>query len=283
MHLADEAGGDTAPKWLASTTKKELDGTRGVIGYDHPVEAGEVIGHVGVVGPEDLSAPQVHFEIFSGRPVFKSGDPDWQMVDGSAGFRFCEVPEINSLIDNDKDGRLSRAELLEFYSGGEVNDDLRRMVTYHVSEWTDEPAWAEELAKSLRDFRKRGGPKAASNDADDEDIDIGALAADQLDPFIWWTAPVAQALGLPQDGTVYHYHPMRFIEKINLRLLDRGGQVIDASQVREVDTSKITDDGDGDKMIEEVKEIVPRDLHLTIEDLEKGWEGDRPEPGGGTP
>ena len=59
--------------------------------------------------------------------------------------------------------------------------------------------------------------------------------------------------------------------------------MIDASQVKEVDTSKITDDGDGDKMIEEVKEIVPTDLHLTIEDLEKGWDGDRPAPGGGTP
>ncbi|HUQ04859.1 MAG TPA: N-acetylmuramoyl-L-alanine amidase [Kofleriaceae bacterium] len=282
MHLADEQPGDAAPKWLASATRKELDASRSVLGFDHPVEAGELIGHVGVVGPDDLSASQIHFEIFSRDELFR-GDPDWQMVDGAAGYRMSDVPEINSLIDNDKDGRLSREELLEFYASGEVNDDLRRMVTYHVSEWTDEPPWGEELAKSLRDFRKRGGPKSAANDADDLDYDIGALAQDQLEPFIWWTEPVATALNLPKDGTVYHYHPMRFIEKINLRLLDRGGQVIDASQAKEVDTSKITDDGDADGMFEEAKEFVPDDLHLTIDDLEKGWEGDRPAPavGGG--
>jgi len=104
-----------------------------------------------------------------------------------------------------------------------------------------------------------------------------------VEPFIWWTEPVAIALGLPKDGTVYHYHPMRFLEKINLRLLDRGGQVIDASQAREVDTTKITDDSDADGMFEEAKEFIPDDLHLTIDDLEKGWEGDRPAPAGGGP
>ncbi len=282
MHLANEAAGDTAPKWLGAKIKRELDGTRSVWGYDHPVEAGEVIGHVGVVGPDDLSAAQVHFEIFSRDELFR-GDPEWQMVDGAAGFRFCDVEEINSLIDNDKDGRLSRAELLEFYAGGEVTDDLRKLVTYHVSEWTDEPSWSEELAKSWLDFRKRSKAKIQTNDADDEDLDIGALVADQLDPFIWWTEPVAAALGLPKDGTVYHYHPMRFIEKINLRLLDRGGQVIDPSAAQLVDTTKITDDGHGDNMFEEAIEKKIDDLHLTIEDLEKGWDGDRPAPpGGGT-
>ncbi len=282
MHLADEPGGDSAPKWLASATKRELDGNRGVFGYDQAVEAGEAIGHVGVVGPDELSASQIHFEIFSRDFLFRD-DPDWTMVDGAAGFRFCEVPEINDLIDNDKDGRLSRAELLEFYAGGEVTDDLRKLVTFHVSEWTDEPAWAEELAKSLPDFRKRSGAKTKTNDADDDDLDIGALVADQLDPFIWWTEPVAVALGLPKDGTVYHYHPMRFIEKINLRLLDKGGQQISDADAQLVDTTKITDDSSADGMFEEAIEHNPDDLHLTIEDLEKGWEGDRPAPAGGAP
>ncbi|MEQ1920031.1 MAG: hypothetical protein ABL955_12610, partial [Elusimicrobiota bacterium] len=31
---------------------------------------------------------------------------------------------------------------------------------------------------------------------------------------------VTVALGLPPDGTVYHYHPMRLIERLNLKLLE---------------------------------------------------------------
>lgn len=277
MHLALEAGGDGAPKWLAGKTRRELDATHDVLGFDEAVEAGEVIGHVGEVGPAELSYPQVHFEIFS-RDFELRSDPDWIMRDGVTGLRFCEVDEINNLIDGDKDGRLSRQELFDYYTGGGVDDEMRKQVTYHVSEWTDEPNWAEELARSLRDFRKKGGRKVAAIDADDEDLDIGALAEEQLEPFTWWTEPVAAALGLPKDGKVYHYHPMRFLEKLNLRLLDHGGQQLTATAAQEVDTSQVTDDSSGEGMFTSGAEAPPDDLHLTIEDLELGWEGDHPAP-----
>ncbi len=283
MHTADEPGGEGAPRWLAGKSKRVLDGEREVLGFDEAVEAGEVVGHAGEVGPDALYASQIHLEIFSREEVFR-GDADWQKVDGAAGFRFCEAEEVNQLIDNDKDGRLSRVELDEYYAGGEVGDDMRRLVTYHVSEWTDEPAWAEELARSLPDFRKRSGKKKVqSHDADDEDLDIGALVSDQLDPFIWWTEPVAAALGLPRDGTVFHYHPMRFIEKVNLKLADRGSHDVREEDARLVDTTQVTDDSSGEGMFHEVEQKNPDDLHLTVEDLEAGWVGDRPAPGRGGP
>lgn len=289
MHLAAEAGGDGAPKWLAGKTKRSLDPDRGVDGYDEAVEAGELIGHVGEVGPGDLSAAQVHFEIFSREFLFP-GDPDWQEVSGYSGVRFCDAEEVNARIDNDKDGRLSRGELFEFYTEGGVDDELRKLVTFHISEWTDEPSWAEELAKSLADLRKASGKgkKLKTSDADDEDFDLGALVEEQLDPFIWWTEPVAAALGLPKDGAVFHYHPLRFLEKINLRLLDRGGQQLTGGDAQEVDTSQVTDDSSGEGMFHEVEAKIPDDLHLTIDDLVKGWDGDRAAPasappGGGTP
>ena len=57
---------------------------------------------------------------------------------------------------------------------------------------------------------------------DDEDINIDQMVATQLDPFTWWTDAVAAALGLPPDGVVDHYHPLRLLEKINLKLLETG-------------------------------------------------------------
>jgi hypothetical protein len=284
MHVAMESGGDGAPKWLSGKTRKDLDADHEVLGFDEAVEAGEIVGHVGVVGPGDLNKAQVHLEIFSRDEIFR-GNPEWQKVDGSLGGRFCEVAEVNSKIDDDKDGRLSRPELFQYYTEGEVDDEMRKLVTFHVSEWADEPNWNEELARSMADFRKKTGKKGQVNDADDENIDIGELVQEQIEPFLWWTEPVAQALVLPKDGTVYHYHPIRFIEKVNLALLDTGAQAISASAAQEVDTSQVTDDSSGDNMIEEAVVKEPTDLHLTIENLEHGWAGDVP-PGtrpGGTP
>jgi hypothetical protein len=286
MHVAMESGGDDAPKWLSGKTKKDLDTDRAVWGFDEAVEAGEVIGHVGVAGPGDLSKAQVHLEIFSRDRLF-AGNDDWTLVDRStSNSRFCDAPEILTKIDDDKDGRLSRPELFQYYTEGEVDDEMRKLITFHVSEWTDEPDWAEELARSLPDFVKKSGKRGQTNDADDEDYNITELVTEQLDPFIWWTEPVAQALVLPKDGTVYHYHPMRFIEKVNLALLDTGAQALDAGAAVEVNTREVTDDASGENMIEEASDKPPDDLHLTIEDLEKGWAGDRPAgaaTGGGTP
>jgi hypothetical protein len=81
---------------------------------------------------------------------------------------------------------------------------------------------------------------------------------------------------LVRDGTVYHYHPMRFLEFVNLQLLDLGDQQIAADAARRVDTTQVTDDSGGDDdMFRVDPDTKPTDLHLTIDDLEKGWAGDR--------
>lgn len=282
MHVQDL--GDQRPPWLEEATKKAAGGQAtwsdpavGVTGYDEPVKAGDVIAHVGVVGPDALSKSQIHFEIFSRKPLFPDTDPEWKLVDGSAGGRFCDSPEINELIDADKDGRLSRPELAAFYQGGLVGDELRRLVTYHVSEWTDSPPWRDELQAAYADFKKKTGKRGSSKDNDDENLDIDDLVATQLDPFVWWTETVAAELGLPPDGAVYHYHPMRLLERINLMLLDTGPSN-DLGAAVSTDTLNVTEDSEGKDMFhsEEVQELD--DQHLDYEDLVEGWDGDRPAP-----
>lgn len=292
MHVAREVSGSPdAPRWLASATRKELDPDFQVLGFDEAVEAGEVIGHVGEVGPDDLRRAQLHLEIFSVTAILKDYKTDWELADGELGGRLCELKKINELIDGkqnqgDADGRLSRKELLDFYTAG-GSDEMRRFYTYHVAEWAPEPNWVEELTRNEHDFRKKTGRKGAANDIDDEDLGpIKDLVDQQIAPLTWWSEPVATALGLPTHGTVYHYHPIRFLEYINLRLLDTGDQAITASAAVSVESTGVTDDSSADKMLEDAKDLTPDDLHLTIEDLEKGWEGNRlpgtaPSGGGG--
>lgn len=275
MHL-DENGAAESPPWMAGQGTP-IDPEVGVDGYDEVVDAGALIGHVGTVGPDELNKAQLHFEIFSTQRHFvqKPDDPNpspWKLIDGSATDRFCESEEINALIDSDKDGRLSRKELIDFYSGDGDKASLRDYITLHVSEWAPEPDWTESLRSSMRDFQKKT-PKRKGKppglDDDDEDLPIAVMVEEQLTPFLWWTDTVAKALKLPNSGIVYHYHPTRFIEYVNGAFkstdVKTDGQMIDDEQ-----------DKTGSSAFVEIKVDEVTDAHLKIENLVDGWDGDVP-------
>jgi len=208
MHLEDELTATRPVEWMTKEDggwKKQ--GKPGeVVLLDEPIEAGAVIGRVGVAGPAELSKPQIHVAFFSNSELFNDipGSP-WEVVDGTAGGRFCEVPRINGLIDSNKDGKLGRAELREFYASGGAQQ-ARNFVTFHVSEWTFEPSWSEAL-RVPADFKHL---KAA---------EIDALVAEQITPGLWWDDRVAQHCRLPKSGEVYHYNPIRFVAWFNQQLL----------------------------------------------------------------
>ena len=130
MHLADESSAAEPPGWMGSAAT-ELDPEVGVMGYDYVIDAGAVIGRVGTVGPGELSSPQIHFEIFSTQRWFDRPDSPFKLIDGSSMGRFCDDDAIDALIDKDKDQRLSRKEIAEFYSGAD-NGPERDMITLHV-------------------------------------------------------------------------------------------------------------------------------------------------------
>jgi N-acetylmuramoyl-L-alanine amidase len=194
MHVQDELAAATRPGWLDRVVL--APGNTALV--DAAVAAGDVIAHVATVGPGELARPQVHVEILAGEELFAgiSGSP-WTVVDGSAGGRFCDAPEIDAVIDGDGNGRLDRDELAAFYAGG-GGRQLRYLVTRHVSEWTARPSWPEAL-RVPADFRD--WPPAA----------LDRLVADQIAPTLWWDGATAAHCGLPVDGVVYHYHPISFI------------------------------------------------------------------------
>ena len=274
MHLADESSAGEPPGWMGSAAT-ELDPEVGVMGYDYVIDAGAVIGRVGTVGPGELSSPQIHFEIFSTQRWFDKPDSPFKLIDGSSMGRFCDDDAIDALIDKDKDQRLSRKEIAEFYSGAD-NGPERDMITLHVSEWSSEPDWTEALQSRPQQFQKKWNGKkgkAKKTDADDEDLDIAAMVKEQLVPFQWWTDPVAKALALPSSGIVYHYHPLRFLEYANAAHSNAETSVKTA-------TVGIDDNDDVEGNFGYVGDPppAPLDLHLKLENLVDGYEGDVPAP-----
>ncbi len=274
MHLADESSASDPPGWMASSGT-ELDASVGVMGYDYVIDAGAVIGRVGTVGPGDLSSPQLHLEIFSTQRWFDRPDSPFKLIDGSSMGRFCDDDGIDALIDKDKDQRLSRKEIADFYSGAD-NGPERDLITLHVTEWTSEPDWTEALQSRPQQFQKKwngkkGKPK--KTDADDEDLDIARMVKEQLEPFLWWTDAVAKGLGLPSSGIVYHYHPLRFIEFANAAHSSAETNV-------KTQTVGIDDNDDVEGNFGYVGDPPPQqlDLHLKLENLVDGYAGDVPAP-----
>jgi len=266
MHLADELKRNPRVDWMSKVKVTAGD----VALLDEPIEAGAVIGHVGKVGPDELSRSQVHVEFFS-EQFIDVPEGQWQLVDGTAGGRFCEAIEITRAIDKNTDGKLSREELREFFANGA--GELHRMVTLHVSEWTFEPAWGDAL-RVPKDFK------------DKKPAQIDAMVAEQITPGLWWDAKVANHCRLPQDGVVYHYHPVAFISWFKNQLIEaavaaaRSGHKVDDRDVREVPKT-ITDDfhdksGASMRSSADVAED-PCNKSLTLEQMVQGF--DAPECG----
>ena len=269
MHLADETKRTEKPvEWIGKSEAWKKAKLGDVALLDEPIEAGTMIGHVGMAGPADLAKPQIHVEFFSTSELFTDikGTP-WVLVDGTSGGRFCDASQVNDVIDIDKDGTLSKQELQSFYSSGN-GTQMRYFVTLHVSEWTAEPSWSDAL-RVPKDFKKL------------KPSDIDQLVADQITPGLWWDARVAAHCRLPVDGVVYHYNPITFLGWFNQQLVDAaqsaGTAVLgDAKEV----PKGITDDlGDvnGSSMRSSADVAEDPCNQLTLQDLANGF--DAPECG----
>jgi hypothetical protein len=208
MHLLNELTakpGDKPIAWLESKEWKTTNKAGVVTLLDEPISAGAVIGRVGTAGPEAVSRGQLHVEFFSVGQLFE-GKGEWTLVDGSASGRFCDSKLVNDAIDTNKDKILQREELKEFYAGGS-QEDMRKLVTLHISEWTAEPSWVDELAIP-KDFKKL------------KRSELEAMVAEQITPGLWWDARVARHCRLPVEGIVYHYHPVYFVSWFNQQLIE---------------------------------------------------------------
>lgn len=271
MHLADETRAAAPVDWIANPKggwAQRKGGKPGeVVLLDEPIEAGTLIGHVGTAGPAELSKPQLHVEVFSQSDLFEDWPSSpWEIVDGTSGGRFCDVARVNDLIDTNKNGMLDRAELSAFYGGGTAAS-THYLVTRHISEWTDDPPWAEAL-RLPKDFEKLSR------------ADIEEMVAEQIRPGLWWDARVAAHCRLPPDGVVYHYHPVSFVGWFNQQLVDAAAAAKDdkspsKDDAREVPPGVTDDFGDvaGTSMRSSADlSDDPCNQQLTLKELVEGFD-----------
>lgn len=202
------------------------------------VRANAVLGRTGEFGEELEREPLVHVEVFA--------DDSWKLaIDMGAHARhFVEVEEdvdadlrietddILGLFQRSARRRRHRSffervrrsvrshEVEEFFGIPGENESekewLRKTVTRHVSEWSDQVDWvaalteAQEWSDKVRDFERlledRGG---RARD--------GLFTAEirKFLPFIWLNQEVADHVGIESAGAwrgiLHHFHPIHFL------------------------------------------------------------------------
>ncbi len=223
------------------------------------VKAGKVLGHVGPLlgeGGESCEGA-VHVEVFA--------DGRWRdAVDlvgqhGAHWLEFDADPNPTLQIDtddvwavvlqgDDERGRVIRGDFLsedrrvdeetirEFY--GETGPEaerlkrrLRKAITRHVSEWSDQVDWFRSLAEA-QDDKDVGKAIEKNLLKDDQGRLLKTLFARQIQrftPYIWLTQEVAEHVGLQfgdkWDGVLYHFHPIHFLEWITFETTRTQGKV----------------------------------------------------------
>lgn len=209
-HLQEEKRGgkkEDRPKWMTNEAWQESEpGKTALLGGGEAVQAGEMIGRVGIAGI-DPPEPQLHWEIFSAdaRVVTKLDKATgfWVQVSGSSDQRFCTNPEILDRIDKrPKDGQISTDELLMAYRDDfEYRDWSHHLIASHYSEWSDYPPWEAALL-SAPEFAKHPS-------------DAKKLYREQIEPGLWLSSAVAQQLKLSPTTAIYTYHPVSFLKWLN--------------------------------------------------------------------
>jgi N-acetyl-anhydromuramyl-L-alanine amidase AmpD len=196
------------------------------------VSSGELIGHTGVFGEEDEIEEMIHVELFT--------DESWKnAIDlGIHGEFFTEMEEDmgdNLIVETDDILRLfyipgSRhdrreikifkrmldpSDIEDFYNSRSDSDEesknlMRKAVTRHVSEWSDQVDWfrtlskSEDLSETVQFFKEMFEGK--------EGAFRKRLA--MFLPFIWLNRAVAKHIGMEQDpytGIFFYFHPINFL------------------------------------------------------------------------
>lgn len=173
---------------------------------DQPVEAGDVLGRVGVTARPTESADEVHVEVFSATKLPGALGRAFRYLEAAADGPFVRRGAIVRPIDANRDGEITPEELSAFFRNPEAlldREALRHLAIRHVHEWSD--ALGEAAFSEARETAELS-----------EDARHAAFAA-AVAPYIFLTRAVATHAGLPPTGAVYSYHPITFLATLAAR------------------------------------------------------------------
>jgi len=135
-----------------------------------------------------------------------------------------------------EDRRVEAETIREFFDddGPEANrlkQRLRKAITRHVSEWSDQVDWYRALA-AAQEGKDVGKAIERTLLKDDQGRLLKTLFAREIQrftPFIWLTEEVASHIDLQfgetWDGVVYHFHPIHFLKWITFETTRTQGKV----------------------------------------------------------
>ncbi len=213
------------------------------------VSAGEILGYCGEIAvPTDEGEPKfekgAHIEVFGNSDTVDAIDLDNHAEHfrtpqraRSANLTVTNADILGMIKDPNttrayrglqlwSEERIAADDIRDFYArgtGDETDQDeryreqLRRSITYHVSEWSDQVDW---IASLLRDGEKQKTWAELGNDTDFKAMiktrQLFSREIRKFLPYVWLTEEVAKAIGLlgdkdKWDGRVYHFHPIHWL------------------------------------------------------------------------
>ncbi|MSQ81476.1 MAG: hypothetical protein EXR77_00965 [Myxococcales bacterium] len=227
------------------------DGRLALIEEKYPVDVkvGERIGRVGQFGDSpDSQTSVVHIEVFAdgnwkefvdllgshAQSWYESNpDPSDDVMCDDEELLRTVLPEESSRRGRkmrnflDAGMRISGDQIVDFFKSMPADnpavDRIRKGITFHISEWSDQVDWFKSLSKA-QDWAGR------SKDIETllKDSQHGwsnRLFAGQIRrqlPYIWLNQEVAMHIGLDNakgnwDGHLFHFHPINFLLWLTFR------------------------------------------------------------------
>ncbi len=193
------------------------------------VASGEQIGTVGHFGPPDEAEPMIHVELFADanwNKVLDMGVHGRWLTELSPDFGddlFVEDKAILNLFESSsamvQRGSMVKKRIIDpdtidyFYSTRDAYIEekrwLRKTVTRHVSEWSDQVDWIKALARGEGWTVKTRELRRAL-----EGSGVFRETLRQVLPFTWLTQEVADHMKLDTrkwDGVLTYFHPIHFL------------------------------------------------------------------------
>ena len=176
-----------------------------VVALDERAEAGDLVGHVGVVSRGPEQGPEVHFEIFTTERLGGELGRAFHYVNAGADGALVRRADIVAAVDANGDQDVDAAELARFFQAGDYDrrQALRTLAVRHRHEWGDH--MTEDDFVALREL-------AGVPEADRRRIFQIAIA-----PYVFWTDDLSRAIGLPLNQTIVSYNPLTFLMEIAAR------------------------------------------------------------------
>lgn len=255
-----------APPWLARVRRRSpLPLRSGEVFFPEvAVGSGDLLGQIGLAGPPRALEGQVHVEIIATSELGAELQPDFfRALSPRDPGPFCSEREILGPLDPRLHGypqRPAGSVLREFFQRAPDRDALQRVAVRFQSEWVRSAARDARLLHSP-DFRALPAPMA--------------VLREQIRPTQWWTPEVARRVGLPEDGVVWHYHPVMFLLWVQ-ELLQQDLATRTRADAAQPDAARppapVTDGYTGDiGYVDDEDRMSQEDNLIGLEQIVEGW------------